>query len=381
MTSALALYYPYIHFRDPRWLKTAILMWDEVCRIVPDDFRLEDDPEVTELMQFVRNIDPASVTGKIATELETFLRYNIKSLQRYTVTGLPDEQLGFLYHTKIQYGVAEMLREEGLARLNRNGNPNWIGLHPSLAAVYMSAIANHLAKQNQLEPVTSDGVAFCSLGGIRECAQGLLEGEFRFPPDRPRTRPQTEVGVAPRKTRPDPFACIFAGFEIADSANVPAQKIVRFLEKHPNEKVAFRHYVHELRTTVEELAKIDDEHLRSKVVSEYLRHERNSVVGSYREQLRDAGIQTILKMIAFRAPIGAAITAFSPGLGTLATAAALAGEVQDYLVKKRQLRRSNAAAAYLLDMQNELSGIQLADKLRAIFAKNQEKAQIITLGL
>ena len=42
MQLPFALYYPYIHFPDAAWLKTAILFWDRVARIVPEDFQPND---------------------------------------------------------------------------------------------------------------------------------------------------------------------------------------------------------------------------------------------------------------------------------------------------------------------------------------------------
>jgi hypothetical protein len=383
MFPSVALYYPYIHFRDSRWLKTAVLLWDEVARIVPEDFHLNDDPEVQELSQFIRNIDPSVVTQEIAFELESFLRDNADQLQAYTVHGVQDDQLGFLYHTKIRYGMAEMLQDSGLARLNRNGNPNWVGLHPSLAAVYMSALANRLAKRNQLEPATSDDAAFCSVGGIRECAQSILDGDFVFRQHR-RTPPiEIKERRSSRVTQPDVLACIFAGFQIADAGDVPAKKLVRFLEKHPNEKVAFRHYVQDLRAALAEFAEIDDAKLRNDAISKYVHYQRMSVIDSYREQLRDAGIQTLSNLLTFRAPVGAVITGLSgsPGWGALATAAAIGQEVHRYATTKRQLRRTNAAATYLLDMKGDFSHGQLAMRLRQRFARSQKKAEIITLGL
>jgi hypothetical protein len=43
MTTGVALYYPYIHVRDERWLKMALLYWDRIRRIVPHGFKPEHD--------------------------------------------------------------------------------------------------------------------------------------------------------------------------------------------------------------------------------------------------------------------------------------------------------------------------------------------------
>lgn len=42
-----ALYHPNIHIKDPDWLKSALLYWDGIRRIVPEEFPTdEDDPEL-----------------------------------------------------------------------------------------------------------------------------------------------------------------------------------------------------------------------------------------------------------------------------------------------------------------------------------------------
>jgi hypothetical protein len=42
-----ALYHPNIHIKDPDWLKSALLYWDGIRRIVPENFPTdEDDPEL-----------------------------------------------------------------------------------------------------------------------------------------------------------------------------------------------------------------------------------------------------------------------------------------------------------------------------------------------
>ena len=54
MPAQLALYYPYIHFRDDDWLKASLLFWDLMGRIVPKSFR----PELRD-SDFVREVRDA----------------------------------------------------------------------------------------------------------------------------------------------------------------------------------------------------------------------------------------------------------------------------------------------------------------------------------
>ena len=39
------LYYPHIEIADPKWLKTALLLWDHVYRIVPSTYAPLDDDD------------------------------------------------------------------------------------------------------------------------------------------------------------------------------------------------------------------------------------------------------------------------------------------------------------------------------------------------
>jgi len=57
--SYAALYYPFIHFKDDRWLKLSALYWDRIGRIVPSAYRTEDSETVrasgTSSKRYVRN--------------------------------------------------------------------------------------------------------------------------------------------------------------------------------------------------------------------------------------------------------------------------------------------------------------------------------------
>src|SRR5947209_15469492 len=46
-----ALYYPYIHIRDVNWLKSTLLCFPSVRRIVPKRFNLHDSDEIQEFCQ------------------------------------------------------------------------------------------------------------------------------------------------------------------------------------------------------------------------------------------------------------------------------------------------------------------------------------------
>ncbi|MDR6944705.1 hypothetical protein J2W55_004565 [Mucilaginibacter pocheonensis] len=49
MSSASILYYPSIEFASYEWVKSSLLLWDYVYRIVPENYETHDSPAVRRL--------------------------------------------------------------------------------------------------------------------------------------------------------------------------------------------------------------------------------------------------------------------------------------------------------------------------------------------
>jgi len=58
MTSNSILYYPHIEFQNEAWVKSSLLLWNHVYRIVPDDYTPMDSDEIKALIDagLVRNV-------------------------------------------------------------------------------------------------------------------------------------------------------------------------------------------------------------------------------------------------------------------------------------------------------------------------------------
>ncbi|MFE2276324.1 hypothetical protein ACFXAE_03400 [Streptomyces sp. NPDC059454] len=66
------LYYPYVHFRDPAWIKAAALYLPEMTRVVPEGFRVSDPDHVRVLrdgLGFVQDIGPAGAVEAASRHL------------------------------------------------------------------------------------------------------------------------------------------------------------------------------------------------------------------------------------------------------------------------------------------------------------------------
>ena len=71
-----ALYYPYIHFNDIGWLKTAALYYAGINRIVPGGYNLSKEikevKQLNEREEFIRNVNPSSASENIVSDYLTF---------------------------------------------------------------------------------------------------------------------------------------------------------------------------------------------------------------------------------------------------------------------------------------------------------------------
>src|SRR5437588_13023546 len=79
------LYYPYTHFRNAAWLKTAALYYDEIARVVPDPYETRDSIEVEELTEagILKRLDHTESAEAVADEFIDYLaRYLSDKKQR-----------------------------------------------------------------------------------------------------------------------------------------------------------------------------------------------------------------------------------------------------------------------------------------------------------
>ena len=159
------LYYPTIDIPSNDWLKHAVLYWDEVSSIVPDDKKLRNrlsgaldylrheghfrpiHPETLvhqdnnwEVLQEFSN-EVKNVVG--SKEFESFL-FRKNRISRPSQSKLKNAELIFteIHSNKTTYSLVEFLRERGLIRRT---NQEWIEMEQTTALLYMSILAKYLA--------------------------------------------------------------------------------------------------------------------------------------------------------------------------------------------------------------------------------------------
>ncbi|MFJ9721113.1 DUF6236 family protein [Streptomyces sp. NPDC101213] len=199
MLDRIGLYYPFIHVRNPEWLKLSALYWPKLARIVPKNYPVSDSPTAAALAQeldlFV-DVDPSQAAHAVADRFLEAIAHEPEALrQRYAVSegALPDTEVRPLalprfrtwpaeteppsawvagvYWDEISSSLREALFASGLAKpLQRvyatppTPHP-WIALTPELAWVYKCALTGEIARQGQFTPVTDQLNAHSAIGG------------------------------------------------------------------------------------------------------------------------------------------------------------------------------------------------------------------------
>jgi hypothetical protein len=86
----MGLYYPYVHFRDERWLKLAALYWPRMARIVTPGYPTHDSELVRRLndeLGFVVDVSPVTARRAVAAPFTDFIdSLGPNELARWSVT-------------------------------------------------------------------------------------------------------------------------------------------------------------------------------------------------------------------------------------------------------------------------------------------------------
>ena len=88
-----------------------------------------------------------------------------------------DERFAYIHATKMDPHLVEGLTEASLATRGRGGDPEWIAVHPKLAQVYMTALADDVATRRGVHPVTDDATHYEAVGGwsVDRIGRSLLQ--------------------------------------------------------------------------------------------------------------------------------------------------------------------------------------------------------------
>jgi Family of unknown function (DUF6236) len=253
MESYIGLYYPFIHFPSDDWVKLAALYWHGMARIVPEGYPTRDSDTVSELGDFVQNLAPTDISGvgqEFATvvvqhESELRKRYGVNqayawkpdpvTLERMRQAGEPQESsppgLAYIHRAKLSPDLREKLVGTELAVPTRNDDPAWIGVHPDVARVYMTALAEDMASDDRLRPVSGDPLDHVAISGwtVERLAAALLKEPGIVSPTAPKHEPETALAFIAMET-----------VVPTDLGGIPVEHILEIRRDYTNHMVRFQ---------------------------------------------------------------------------------------------------------------------------------------------
>lgn len=352
-----ALYFPHIDIRDPAWLRSSILFWDEIQTIAPSaiehPYQTEDTiicssegylkPLRCDLHQNIIDELGRKIIGLSDRRKMSVLRRSAGENPAFGPLGATDEvsweiedalrEVG-MYPEKMSPEIVELAMRFGLARMHRGKVPpelrhmfrelemaqmhpekmssvlrhwfdrgrrfneedgEWLLVNGRFADAYMAALAAHLSKQLELSPLTS-----------RERAHGL---SFRFMFDE-------IVDCSSDSAKGAMISVVMRGLKVDSS--VPVSKLIKFKENRKDQYKDFSGKISELSAKIENAALEPGSDLFREAKTSY----ENNIEPCLRALKRELDLQSISTIWegAYRA-----ITISVPSAGALAYFTGLAG--------------------------------------------------------
>lgn len=288
-----ALYHPYIRPRNEAWLKAAALEWPVLTRLQPSGYAPHDRGGAALLLDagVLKPQDPAPAAQAVSAPLETFFLRNRNELtRRYgldrvnswepghwdTPSHGGDPRLAYVHAVKASWRVVETLERSGLAVRGRGGDQDWVGMHPKLAATYMAALAQEVAKRNDLAPITdTSGAAIGSAGDTEWLGSTLLELDAATMPGRS-SGSITMLGIQ---------TVIPRGL-----ATVPWPKILDLRQQLAPQLRAYRVHMSAFENRLSMLAEVEDEARAQEQADAIRRLALDDPLDELRSRLREAGL-------------------------------------------------------------------------------------------
>ena len=397
------LYYPWIDIHDDSWVKTAILYWDEIKTIVPSGMASPYHNEVASLLEQERILRPFQVSPssrEVIEASEIAMQY-FSTPEGMRILTLGDEhsrihpskfsyQLqqslgmngGHIHSSKMSYQLMETI---GAARVNDDG---FVNLDGKFSSLYMSVLANRIAKNNNLSMVadsqiynqfntklSTDGYSPNNGKTFVKCPKCKVVFD-RFTQESIKntgTCPACEADIfyffenktdmfKPYRAEPRHIVDGMLAELVIESIYIPKSvsidKMLKFRIDHSDELSSFRGALHEITQVVLNSGEVDDMRALRELVSVAYHDNVIPKINALKSQLKDAKVRYFLSDFSISGMASILSTTLAtPSIGTtaiLAGAGVSIGVRSLMYFQERNSIRTNPYS-YVLSMEKKLS--------------------------
>jgi hypothetical protein len=388
----MAVYYPYIHIRDERWLKIAALYWPRMVRIVSPDYPTRNSELVSVLageLGFIVDHPPDDAARQTAAAFaalveglgpETLRRLSVgQDSARVDNLPLPRPPRAFggddgpvdeacaptwehygpsesggaagwrprddgriiagVHDSEVAPVLAAHLIDAGLAVRARGG---WLAMNPWLAWLYKCRLTEELASRNNLVPATDQMPAHAVMAGPVDIA--------------------SMAGQAPSVLKSAHFQAGFGLLSIdavvpRDLDAVPPAKIVEIRRRFAAQFDRWRDYADEVAAALaQELQDVESPELLKAYLDDAVRRYATGPADDLRRSLTDIGIDTATTAVSTKFGVPASVlTGLAAPQIAAADSTALALANLRRSARDKAHARQATPAAYLLSVRETLA--------------------------
>lgn len=395
------LYYPWIDIHNDSWVKTAILYWDEINTIVPYTMSSPYHNPVATLLEQERILKPFEVKPssrevieasdialqylyspegmRILTAGDEFSRVhpNKLSYRLQRSLGLGNSRL---HSSKMSHHLMETI---GTARVDDDG---FMNMESKFSSYYMSALANRIAKHNNLSTVADsqiynqfntklsiDGYSshknrtFIKCPRCREVFNRITQETIKLTGECPACGLDIFYFYQEKESRFRPFRAepqhlvdgmlaelAIQSVYIPDSVSI--DKLLKFRMDHSDELAAFRGALQDITQSVLSCDQVDDIRALRQQVKVAYSDKVKPQVKCLKSQLKGAKINYVLSDFSISGMASVLGTTLASDLSTTAILAGAGVSIGVrslmYMQERRNLRTN--PYSYVLSMENKL---------------------------
>jgi len=353
-----------------------------MSRIVPVGYKLHDTETVREFKDrgYIIDYSPSGADRKQTLAFKSLLathgqrlasRYGLhlsadwpeEPVTTHSSAGrFGDKRLAYIFGPKIDPDLVDELEALGLAERGGTRDPHWIGMHPRLAGIYMTALADAMATRRGAEPVSDDALSHIGISdfSMQGLAEALLAEDDELSPPLHHGAEQLVASLTINLVVP------------ANLDNLEPRRLLDFRDRYSDERAAFqqqvRDMVSDLRSDGIEDPKALHDHLQ-------IRYEKflQPQLADLKRRLLDARISTARAVLNIKTSLPArtvvaGVFAQAP-MPLVATATVALGVWQvwrDHREARRRVLQERPSAAYLYRLERGLGPKDLASRMNQL---------------